>query len=522
MPLAAFDLEIATELPDDDRDWWRHGPLGISCAGLMREGVDADPVIMFDPVGSPRLFDQATKRLTREGASMLVEALSDAARAGFTIVTWNGLGFDFRLLALETGLVARCSELAWHSVDMMFQVVCVNGYMLALDKALAGMGLQSKIHAVRMNDGREAPISGRDAPRLWQAGEYRAVMEDLCRRRASDAGACARVREPGPPGLDEPARQAGQYEPPGRMADRSGVPGASRARHELDARPRDEEALHLVARASVRWSRMTDLLLVRHGQSVSNAGLRTVRPHLTELTAVGEAQARLTAAALPEPRLIAVSPYHRARATAQPFIERWPAVSRVEWPVQEFTFLDPSAWDDTTASDCRPAVEAYWERAEPVRGRQRRRGVVRATARTHRPRSPPVRGLRPGACRRLHARDLLEGLHLALPRPGGGADRGGHGALARLRKAVCLPELRNREGPAGERRRDVRAGRHLASAAGSQIRLIAAAIAAPGRARLSVGSESRQAGCSRSRLPPGARETAASSRTRDRTAAGAR
>ncbi len=177
MPLAAFDLEIATELPDDDRDWWRHGPLGISCAGLMREGADADPVVMFDPGVSPDLFDQATKRLTREGATRLVEALSDAVEHGFTIVSWNGLGFDFRLLALETGLVARCSELAWNSIDMMFQVVCVNGYMLALDKALAGMGLQSKIHAVRMNDGREAPISGREAPRLWQAGEYQAVME---------------------------------------------------------------------------------------------------------------------------------------------------------------------------------------------------------------------------------------------------------------------------------------------------------------------------------------------------------
>jgi broad specificity phosphatase PhoE len=110
---------------------------------------------------------------------------------------------------------------------------------------------------------------------------------------------------------------------------------------------------------------MTDLLLVRHGQSVSNAGLRTVRPHLTELTAIGEAQARLTAAALPAPRLIAVSPYHRARATAQPFIERWSAVPCIEWPVQEFTFLDPTAWEDTTALERRPAVEAYWERADP-------------------------------------------------------------------------------------------------------------------------------------------------------------
>jgi 2,3-bisphosphoglycerate-dependent phosphoglycerate mutase len=110
---------------------------------------------------------------------------------------------------------------------------------------------------------------------------------------------------------------------------------------------------------------MTELLMVRHGQSVSNAGLPTVRPHLTELTSVGEAQARLVAAALPEPRLIAVSPYHRARATARPFIERWPAAPCVEWPVQEFTFLDPSAWDGTTAIERRPAAEAYWQRADP-------------------------------------------------------------------------------------------------------------------------------------------------------------
>ena len=110
---------------------------------------------------------------------------------------------------------------------------------------------------------------------------------------------------------------------------------------------------------------MTNLLLVRHGQSVSNAGLPTVRPHLTELTAVGVEQARLTAAALPEPRLIATSPFYRARATAVPYIERWPAAPCVEWPVQEFTFLDPSAWDGTTATERRPAGQAYWQRADP-------------------------------------------------------------------------------------------------------------------------------------------------------------
>lgn len=110
---------------------------------------------------------------------------------------------------------------------------------------------------------------------------------------------------------------------------------------------------------------MTTLLLVRHGQSVSNAGLRTVRPHLTELTEIGQEQARLTAAALPRPALIAWSPYRRASDTARPFIERWPEVPSVEWPVQEFTFLDPAAWEGTTVFERRPAVEAYWQRADP-------------------------------------------------------------------------------------------------------------------------------------------------------------
>ncbi|MCK7524162.1 MAG: phosphoglycerate mutase family protein [Ignavibacteriales bacterium] len=126
-------------------------------------------------------------------------------------------------------------------------------------------------------------------------------------------------------------------------------------------------------------------MLVEHGQSVSNAGLRTVRPHLTELTSTGEAQARLTAEALPEPRLIALSPYHRARATAQPFIERWPSAPCVEWPLQEFTFLDPTAWDGTTAIERRPAAGLCWERRishyaesqEPSRSRGSSRGVDR-------------------------------------------------------------------------------------------------------------------------------------------------
>lgn len=177
--LAAFDLEIANEIPDGDRDWVRAGPIGISFAALVSEGAESTPGVMFDPRHSPELFDPGTKALTREGAGLVVQTLTDAVARGFTLVTWNGLGFDFQVLAAASGLVAACAQLATESIDMMFQVVCVNGYRLSLDTALAGMGLANKMHTATLNDGRETPISGKDAPRLWQAGEYQPVM-DYC------------------------------------------------------------------------------------------------------------------------------------------------------------------------------------------------------------------------------------------------------------------------------------------------------------------------------------------------------
>ena len=107
-------------------------------------------------------------------------------------------------------------------------------------------------------------------------------------------------------------------------------------------------------------------ILVRHGQSESNAGLPTLHPETIELTELGRTQAGLTAAVLPRPSLIATSSYRRAQATAEPFRCRWPTVSTTVWPVHEFTFLDPVRWSGTTAADRRAAVNAYWDRADPL------------------------------------------------------------------------------------------------------------------------------------------------------------
>jgi len=173
MPYLAFDMEIATPVADE-ADLLASRP-GIACAAFIREG-DTRPLVIFDPATSADMFVPATKALTREGATRILEELIAADDRGDTILTWNGAGFDFRLLADETGRHADCTRLARHSVDMMFQVLCDRGHPLALDTALAGMGLPSKIHTVTLADGRTVDVDGRLAPQLWQAGEHEAVM----------------------------------------------------------------------------------------------------------------------------------------------------------------------------------------------------------------------------------------------------------------------------------------------------------------------------------------------------------
>jgi hypothetical protein len=174
MPFLAFDMEIAQPVRDG-ADLLANRP-GIACAGFMREG-DARPTVLFDPSDAAQWFDPATHAMTRAGAMQVFDTLAAAAGKGDTIVTWNGAGFDFRLLADETGRHADCAQLARKSVDMMFQVLCDRGHPLALDTALKGMEIGPKVHSVTSTDGRTLEIDGAAAPRLWQQGEYRAVME---------------------------------------------------------------------------------------------------------------------------------------------------------------------------------------------------------------------------------------------------------------------------------------------------------------------------------------------------------
>ena len=113
---------------------------------------------------------------------------------------------------------------------------------------------------------------------------------------------------------------------------------------------------------------MTDVLLIRHGESQSNAGLATPNPESVELIDKGHQQARevskylLQASLIPD--LIVTSSYWRTQQTALP-LKFFLSLPEEQWPVHEFTYL--SMWHEeiSTVEDRRETVEAYWQMANP-------------------------------------------------------------------------------------------------------------------------------------------------------------
>jgi 2,3-bisphosphoglycerate-dependent phosphoglycerate mutase len=106
--------------------------------------------------------------------------------------------------------------------------------------------------------------------------------------------------------------------------------------------------------------------LIRHAESIGNAGLPTSRPDTIPLTGKGIEQALYLADSFTQaPALIVTSPYIRTQQSAKPTIQRFPTARQEQWEVQEFTYLSPARYLDTTAADRRPFVEAYWSRCDP-------------------------------------------------------------------------------------------------------------------------------------------------------------
>lgn len=159
--IMAFDLEIATAIPEGVEDWSALHPLGISCAGAWKSDEERPLIIAA----------QSGDCLNESQALQLLAHLDNAVADGYTIVTVNGASFDFRELAANVPSTYRrdCATLAMGHFDLYYQVFCIRGYGPGLDAMARGIGLTGK------PDG----MDGAAAPLLWAEGKSEEVITYL-------------------------------------------------------------------------------------------------------------------------------------------------------------------------------------------------------------------------------------------------------------------------------------------------------------------------------------------------------
>lgn len=158
--IAAFDIEIATLVPEGETDWKQHRPLGITCAAITTpRGTWTYAAKNEDGTYAERMTDTQCDEI--------VDALEMLYDYGYQILTWNGLGFDFDILAEESDRDDVCKFVAMSDrhIDMMFHFFCSRGYPVGLDAVSKGLGLP----------GKPEGIDGAKAPELWLTDPERVI-----------------------------------------------------------------------------------------------------------------------------------------------------------------------------------------------------------------------------------------------------------------------------------------------------------------------------------------------------------
>lgn len=183
----AFDIETAKILPENCGELLKHRPLGISCAATLEDGSPSKLWYGRTDAKNSNSKNPAPV-MARDEAASLVNYLAEKVAEGFTILTWNGLGFDFDVLAEESGLAPVCRTLALGHVDMMFHIFCDRGYPIGLDSASKGMSLPGKAQNVEQHL----------IPQMWAEGRTDDVLNYLAqdvRATLQLANACEQKRE---------------------------------------------------------------------------------------------------------------------------------------------------------------------------------------------------------------------------------------------------------------------------------------------------------------------------------------
>jgi hypothetical protein len=157
--LVGFDIETAQLAPQDRSASYK---LGITCAAVsFQDGIKHIFYPGFGEVSHVWLSNSPfavtyTSQPGEHGGTMSLSDLQSMTRLldkihkeGHGLVTWNGAGFDFRVLyeELEGDAAAQAiiANLAMEHLDVMFQVLCIKGYPVGLEACAKEMIMRSKV-----------------------------------------------------------------------------------------------------------------------------------------------------------------------------------------------------------------------------------------------------------------------------------------------------------------------------------------------------------------------------------------
>jgi hypothetical protein len=165
MKLLSYDIEIYNDFPEDKEV-------------DLHEIIPSVAAICTNENDVQYFYD--IPYMNKETGCKLVNLMIEYYKKGYIPFTWNGTGFDFKLLGYYTGMIEECAKLALFGIDAMLLVTFNKGYYLGLDTALIGANLETKTHAVKLNNGTEiSNMDGSKAPTMWREQEYDAVMTYL-------------------------------------------------------------------------------------------------------------------------------------------------------------------------------------------------------------------------------------------------------------------------------------------------------------------------------------------------------
>lgn len=142
----------------------------IETTGLIEEGKPAPDVtcaatrLVCDGVETVKSWHSAyADTMTVETMNELIEYLWEQDLRGVTVVTFNGAGFDFRVL-FEHTRNERTRQLAAHHCDLMYQFAVEHGYYASLQSFCEGAKIEGKTG------------KGVDAIDMWAHGDKDEVL----------------------------------------------------------------------------------------------------------------------------------------------------------------------------------------------------------------------------------------------------------------------------------------------------------------------------------------------------------